>query len=301
MYLNNHNVENMWNIFKCKFKDICDLHAPYVTVRKRSRGSPWITNEYLCIARDRNYFKCKFDKHRTTDYWEKFKEFRNRANVLNKKLKKQYYKNLCIENGNDMKKSWKVLKNLLPKKDANSDHKILVNDQIVVDKEKVAELFNESFNNIQSQLTGANDSHLNINALQTLPQTAHEFKFTEIEECFVLKELLKLDVSKAAGIDDLPPKLLKIAAPHIVRVLTVLFNCSLSKGYVPHDFKVAKITPIHKGGNKMELTNYRPISILPTMSKIFEKAVHNQIYSYLNKHSLLSERQSGFRLQGIQL
>ena len=111
---------------------------------------------------------------------------------------------------------------------------------------------------------------------------------------FVLKELLKLDVSKAVGIDDLPPKLLKIAAPHIVRVLTVLFNCSLSKGYVPHEFKVAKITPIHKGGNKMELTNYRPISILPTMSKIFEKAVHNQIYSYLNKHSLLSERQIRF-------
>ena len=236
-------MENMWNISKRKFKDICDLHVPYVTVRKRSRGSPWITNEYLCIARDGNYFKCKFDKHRTTDYWEKFKEFRNRANALNKKLKKKYYKNLCIENGDDVKKSWRVLTNLLPRKDANSGYKILVNDQIVVDKGKVAELFYESFNNIQSQLTGANDSHVNINALQTLPQTAHEFKFTEIEECFVLKELLKLDVLKVVGIDDLPPKLLKIAAPHIARVLTVLFNCSLSKGYVPHEFKVATNNP----------------------------------------------------------
>ena len=116
-----------------------------------------------------------------------------------------------------MKISWKVLKNLLPKKDSDySEYKILVNDQIVADKGKVAELFNDNFNDIQSQLTGANGSHLNINALQTLPQTEHKFKYTDIEECFVLKELLKLDVSKAFGIGDLPPKLLKIAAPHML-------------------------------------------------------------------------------------
>ena len=90
-----------------------------------------------------------------------------------------------------MTKSWKVLKNLLLKKDANSEYNILVNDQIVVDKGKVAELFNDSLDNIQSQLTGANDSHLNINALQTLPETEHKFKYTDIEECFVLKGLLK--------------------------------------------------------------------------------------------------------------
>ena len=111
----------------------------------------------------------------------------------------------------------------------------------------------------------------------------------------MLKELLKLDTSNAVGIDDLHPRLLKTAAPHIARILTVLFNCSLEKGCVPNEFKVAKITPIHKGGNRMELRKYRPISVLPTISKIFEKAIHEQVYTYFNKHSLLSERQSGFR------
>ena len=65
-------------------------------------------------------------------------------------------------------------------------------------------------------------------------KTEHiKFKFTEIEESFVLKELLRLDVSKTV---DLPPKLIEIAAPHIARFLTVLFDCSLLEGYVPHEF-----------------------------------------------------------------
>ena len=117
LHSNEVNVEQIWHTFKSKFKELCDRHAPYVTVRKRSRGSPWITNEYLSVARDRDYYKRKYDKSKSPEYWEKYRQLRNTANVLNKKLKKYYFKNLCIENGGDMKKSWRVMKQLLPKKD----------------------------------------------------------------------------------------------------------------------------------------------------------------------------------------
>ena len=117
-------------------------------------------------------------------------------------------------------------------------------------------------------------------------------RVTELDESFVLNELLKLDSSKAVGIDDLHPRLLKFAAPFIASTRTVLFN-KLKNGCFPTEFQIAKITPIHKGGNRMDLRNYRSISVLPSISKILEKAVHQQLYTYLKL--LLSERQSSFR------
>ena len=73
-----------------------------------------------------------------------------------------------------------------------------------------------------------------------------------------------------------------------------MFNRSLKSSQIPMDFKRARITPIHKGG-AFEISNFRPISILPILSKILEKAVHLQLNEYLNNHKLLSQQQSGFR------
>ena len=97
------------------------------------------------------------------------------------------------------------------------------------------------------------------------------------------------------GTDNIHPRLLQVTAPFIANPLTKLFNKSLSSGYFPEDFKKAKIIPVPKGGDLTDIGNYRPISLLSCVSKILEKAVHVQLYDYLQKHRLLSERQSGFR------
>lgn len=86
-----------------------------------------------------------------------------------------------------------------------------------------------------------------------------------------------------------------MAAEIVVEPLTLIFNCSLSTGNIPKDFKSAKIIPIHKSGDKTQPMNYRPISILSIVTKILAKGIHKQLYEYLNEHSLLSENQSGFR------
>ena len=109
------------------------------------------------------------------------------------------------------------------------------------------------------------------------------------------KELQKIDVNKAAGLDDLHPRLLKSAAPCIAEPLTHILNKSLNSGCFPSDFKNAKIVPVPKGGDSSVLSNFRPISLLSCVSKILERAVHMQLYEYLQKFELLSHRQSGFR------
>ena len=95
--------------------------------------------------------------------------------------------------------------------------------------------------------------------------------------------------------DQISNKVIKLAAPVIYKQLTELFNLSLKSGEYPDDWKLAKVFPVFKAGERNDPNNYRPISILSTISRVFEKLVYEQIYNYLIKHNLLDSRQSGFR------
>ena len=100
---------------------------------------------------------------------------------------------------------------------------------------------------------------------------------------------------KAQGLDDFPPGLLKDAASLIAQPLTYVINMSLSEGVIPTEWKAAKVTPLHKSGPRTELENYRPISVLPALSKILERIAHRQLLTYLESNRLLVNYQFGFR------
>ena len=104
-----------------------------------------------------------------------------------------------------------------------------------------------------------------------------------------------LDVSKATGLDLIGPKILKIAPDILCPSISYLVNKSLTSGIFPQQWKEAKISPIFKTGSKDDVNNYRPISILPTLSKIIEKWIQKHLMSFLNSHNVLHEKQSGFR------
>ena len=128
-----------------------------------------------------------------------------------------------------------------------------------------------------------------------MTQSKTTFKFQIVENKKVLKLLLKVDTSKASGIDDISNKILKIAAPAIYNSLTLIFNKSIEQSEFPDDLKIGKILPIFKSGERNDANNYRPISVLSCISRIFERLIYEQFYSYLVNNSLLNPRQSGFR------
>ena len=106
----------------------------------------------------------------------------------------------------------------------------------------------------------------------------------------------KLNVSKATGMDAIPARILKMITSFIAPSLTFIFNLSI-RTYID-EWKLARVIPIYKSEDKRECENYRPISVLPIISKIFEGEVFGQIYGFLNRHALLSKFQSGFRKHG---
>ena len=121
------------------------------------------------------------------------------------------------------------------------------------------------------------------------------FCFSPISITTTLNNLNKLKTSKATGLDKIPAKSLKISSTIIAPSLTYIFNLSITTGIFVDDWKDARVTPIYKSDDRRKCENYRPISILSVVSKIFEKAVFEQLYYYLNDNSLLSRFQSGFR------
>ncbi len=158
----------------------------------------------------------------------------------------------------------------------------------------MADCFNTYFTSIGRSLADK------IQDLPLLPEDLHRkcqnpFAFSHVSSDFVAKQLQKLPTNKATGLDGISGRLLKHAGPSISPSSAYIMNQSLSQGKFPSDWKQAKVIPIFKSGSPNETNNYRPISILPVLSKIMERFVHQQFSKFLEHNNLLSLVQSGFR------
>ena len=116
-----------------------------------------------------------------------------------------------------------------------------------------------------------------------------------ITENIVSKLLKNIDISKAVGIDNLPGRFLKDGAVILAKPVTEICNLSIKSIIFPDPCKLAKLKSIFKKGSRMDPSNYRPISLLPLISKIFEKIVHDQMIDYLAQYNILYKYKSGFR------
>ena len=101
--------------------------------------------------------------------------------------------------------------------------------------------------------------------------------------------------NKAERLDGIPARLLKESFPLTAASLTHVFNLVISTGIIPNDWKNVRVTPILKADSKVLPANYRPISVLSVIAKLFENAIFNQVYKYLDENNLLSKFQYGFR------
>ena len=123
------------------------------------------------------------------------------------------------------------------------------------------------------------------------------FQFYKTDDSSILKIINESPNKTSTGFDDLSMRLIKLIVSEIIPSLTCIFNQSLHRptGISPDKLKITKVIPIYKKGSLNDISNYRPISLLPSISKIFEKLIFIQLSTYLNEHKLLLDSQYGFR------
>ena len=182
-----------------------------------------------------------------------------------------------------------------------------IEGNMISDKETVAESFSKFFLGTVGRLVDTMNKAAEFFFGQTrvtsavgIRRTTSTFMFEEISEQFILTQWRKLKTSKAVGLDQMPSRLMKDSARVISKPLTFIMNLSISQGCVPQDWKIARALPLFKGGKKTEIDNYRPISILPTPSKILERAIHSQFCRFLSINNLLSASHCGLRKATLQ-
>ncbi len=198
------------------------------------------------------------------------------------------------------------MKTLGHSKNTSGNGKIGLNldnsDEICFDNVKVADHFNGFFTSIASKLVNLLPPPLGLFNLDKVRDfysdqgvTTDSFQLKPVDEEFIHKKLLKIDVSKSTGLDKLPARFVRDSADIITPPFTHIMNLSITTAVVPKEFKKAKVIPLHKKNSRQDAGNFRPVSILPILSKIMERTIYEQLESYLRANDLLYELQSGFR------
>ena len=221
--------------------------------------------------------------------WRNFKRLRNLCNNFLRKARGNYYKILLQENQNQPKKFWEIVKKGFPTKSKPTER---------IDKKGKVGEFSTYFSSIVNDLKRKSFKLIDFvwrPRKWQLPKTNSEFKFEYVSNAFIRKKLKKLNRKKATGLDEIPATVLKYCAECLPPIITYIVNLSITTSNFPESWKRARVTPIHKSGPMEKPENYRPISVLPIVSKICERAVHMQVVKYLEDHKLLSGSQYGYR------
>ena len=232
--------------------------------------------------------KCK----KSLDAWNVYKEVRNKSNMTTRNNKKEnLMKDLKAKSAkNDLKGVWRTIKaaaNMAPKS----------NKQPASGSALDAEQLNTHFSTIGSSIKDSipRCEYSVDEFLENVPQpTSKMNQFETVTEEEVLNYVKSIANDKAIA-DNIPVKIYKTVVNAIIEPLAHIINLSLKNGTVPQLCKIATVTAIHKGGDKDDLNNYRPISILPLVGKCIEFFVNQQILLYFEENKLFSNDQYGFR------
>ena len=200
----------------------------------------------------------------------------------------------------DARKIWKIINSScgrIPKPNFIPDKLLGPNSESVTGHLNVANALNSFFTdigpNLAKQIHPVEKSALSFLSNSSKPKGA--FDLSPVCEDVVYSKLISLNVRKSSGIDLIPAKLLKICAKVITTPFTHIINLSINSGTVPDNMKIAKVIPIYKNkGSQTQCGNYRPISILPILSKILENIVNEQMEKFLQDNNILSSKQYGF-------
>ena len=292
------SVNSAWNFMKETLISTLERHAPEIEKRVKGKSSPWLNREIKKEMNHRDQLLRKAQKSNLDTDWAAYKQKRNYVTNAIKRCRKNFYDQKLIES-NTSEKLWKTIKEVFPINNASKQKSSIMNlnGEEVKDSNTIANGFSRFFSSIcltlREKAFPLKNCVWNYNKQKPLPNSA--FHFTEVSVAEVSRYIRKIKRNKAAGPDNLPPGFLKDIAESIAKPFTYIVNMSLRTGDIPVDFKIAKVTPVYKSGSSKETDNYRPISVLPIMSKILEKVVHCQLVQYLEENKFLHDSQFGFR------
>ena len=289
----NKKAEEATEVFTKIIMDIMTKYIPNENVTVNDADAPWITPKIkTAIKRNHRVYRKWKSNGRNPEGKGYVKEVQIITNNLIQKAKMKYNENLGEDLSDPLtgpKRFSKSFKRLTNKKKCVNIPPLVENGKFVTNFQSKANIFNDYFA-IQARPM-ENDSVLP----ELVLRTNDILENIEISKSTIVKIIDKLNPNKAHGLDNISIAMLKLCSEEISLPLKIIFERCLHEGTFPSSWKKANVQPIHKKGSRQYKTQYRPISLLPICSKIFEKILFDKIYAFLNDKNLISPNQSGFR------
>lgn len=288
------NVNDKCDLFVRLFYNIYDKACPIknkqVTVGNYLR--PWMTDQLLLAVKRKNIlFRLS---RRDADLINAYKTSRNHLGTLIKHAKTSYYRKKFDACSNSSRDTWKLINNIIkPVISRSSELKLEVDGEVTSDPSLVANLFNDYFINVGPSLANA-ISPVNIDPLSFVNRLANSFVFEPTCASEVMKIIMKFK-SKQCNTTDVPNFIYKYAIEILSPIIAQLVNESVAVGCFPSCLKHATVIPIYKKGQKYSISNYRPISTLSFLSKIFERVIYSRLINFFDKYEVIVPHQYGFR------
>ena len=257
------------------------------------REPPWINNKVKTIIQEKNKIYQLYLKNKSNMLATKLKTMQNLIYETLESCKSKYYENiskkLCSK-ATAPKCYWSLLKTMLNDKKVPCIPPLFHDNKFITDFSKKADLFNSFFAKQCSIIE--NNSVLPSSTNPITDQYLANIEFTKDD---IKRIICKLDPNKAHGHDMISIRMLKMSGDAIIEPLFKIFKNCLKCGIFPDDWKKGNIVPIFKKGDKQNIKNYRPVSLLPICSKIFERIIYDNVLKYFLDNNLISPKQSGFR------
>ena len=257
-----------------------EKYAPHKTFDATKKRSNWVTNHIKSLIHKRDKAHASYVKEASKKNELVYKKLRNSVTSEIRKAKRSYYD--------------KKIKNVCNSKELFNCFNHFCGKETKKQREVDVEKFNDFFVSIGKKLANeCSESLPNVDFDADGPVQTFALFETDASEVYSIIKHLKNKIS--SGHDGISNKLLRLAASSISQFLANIFNECINDSKFPKSMKIAKVLPLLKKGDFSLPDNYRPISLLTSLSKIFEKLIHKRITKFLAKHKLLTPKQFGFR------
>ena len=279
------NIDECVECFNAVVTGMVDLLIPEKLKKVKYDVPPWcLSPEVRSMRRECRRAHREALQRNTEEAWNSFRKARNARNKVLRRQKGDYIRNLAADRKENVNTFWKTFSYMSSKsKTVTGDSPHSVHD------------FAEFFAQVPKQAI-SNLVHTDLEPTSFLSnRDVLPFHLVEVEEDEINNEIGNLDVRKATGVDRISAKVIKMCRSFLLTPITALINKSFVEGIVPHQWKLANVTPIPKSNDVMAIKNFRPISVLPILSKLLERVVCSQLTNHLKSYDLLSPYQSAFR------
>ena len=296
---NTHDPDVAFDIFNDTLVSLLNENIPVIRQKNDNRKiprSPWITKSILRSINRKNNLYLKYKSKPNDQNKLKYTKYKNTLTTLLRREKKRYYFRQFDSLKSDIKGTWQLINGFMNKDVKRGKiSRIKSEGSIIEENKKIADHFNDYFvnigHNLAEKIPPSNCSFVDF----LDDRISDSIFFNPVLEIEVLDLVGKLASKKSTGHDGLSNFCLKAIIPEIVKPLTYIFNLSIVNGIVPQKMKLAKVVPIFKKGDALIVSNYRPISLLTSISKILEKIIYSRTVKFLQNKNVLSDSQFGFR------